>query len=675
MRVSIAVKIAGAMVIAVGSACFITLFMAKYLYDVPFQGVVGQSIEKMQVMVSEQEKALEKKFAEEARFIGQNAELADAVARRDHAAVQELGKVFMQNSGSDFLTVTDNMGKVVGRGHTKKINDEVNNQETVVAARQGKITVGIVSGTEIPFTIRAGAPIMKNGENIGTVGIGTSLVKDTLVDRLKKTTGHEVTIFKGDTRVMTTILDNGKRIIGTKTTDPQVVKNVLQDGKIFLTNTLIQGNEYKTAYWPIINPAGKVVGMWFIGSPLKSLIEVQNDAIYKTACMGVVVVVFFGSLSIVMGRTISSPIKKSTNFAVAVAGGDLDARLDVHTQDEVGTLATALRDMLENLKVKIHEALDQSREAKAKGQEAEQAMNEARMAQQAAESARQEGMLAAAEQLEEVVTIVNNVTTQLLRHIQDADKGSETQAQRVAETAAAMEQMNNTVLEVAKNANTAATLTQSTREKAENGAKTVHKVVDRIGDVEKDALTMKSDMSQLHANVQSIQEIMGVISDIADQTNLLALNAAIEAARAGEAGRGFAVVADEVRKLAEKTMNSTTDVAKAIAAISGSAQQSMKQVDLTVENIGKTTAEAAESGEALREIVSLVENAAGQVDAIATASEEQSATSEHITHSMTGINTIAAENSANMREAAQAVAELSAQAQVLHTLIENMKKG
>ena len=166
---------------------------------------------------------------------------------------------------------------------------------------------------------------------------------------------------------------------------------------------------------------------------------------------------------------------------------------------------------------------------------------------------------------------------------------------------------------------------------------------------------------------------MGVISDIADQTNLLALNAAIEAARAGEAGRGFAVVADEVRKLAEKTMVSTTDVGNAIKAIQESATQSMSQVDSAVQNIEIATTLASQSGLALDEIVHMVDATADQVRAIATASEQQSASTEEINQSISEINHIATETARAMDEASQAVSDLAKQAQSLASLIHEMK--
>ncbi|MEG1610847.1 MAG: methyl-accepting chemotaxis protein, partial [Bilophila sp.] len=189
------------------------------------------------------------------------------------------------------------------------------------------------------------------------------------------------------------------------------------------------------------------------------------------------------------------------------------------------------------------------------------------------------------------------------------------------------------------------------------------------------SLALKEDMQKLNEQSQSISQIMGVISDIADQTNLLALNAAIEAARAGEAGRGFAVVADEVRKLAEKTMASTTDVGNAIRSIQQSAAESMTQVDNSAGVIEEATDLANQSGVALQDIVTMVDNTADQVRAIATASEQQSASSEEINQSITQVNTIAGETARAMEEAAKAVSDLAGQAQVLTGLIEDMKQA
>ena len=235
--------------------------------------------------------------------------------------------------------------------------------------------------------------------------------------------------------------------------------------------------------------------------------------------------------------------------------------------------------------------------------------------------------------------------------------------------------MNATVQEVAQNASQASEASAETRERALAGARIVEQSLQSIESVRDASLSLKEDMALLNEHAQAISRIMAVISDIADQTNLLALNAAIEAARAGEAGRGFAVVADEVRKLAEKTMASTTDVGNAIAAIQNSTTKSMEGVDNAVRQIGQATDFAGQSGKALEEIVSTVEATADQVNAIATASEEQSAASEEINQSISHISSMSHQTAEAMAGAAQAVSGLADQAHRLNKLIEDMERG
>ena len=183
-----------------------------------------------------------------------------------------------------------------------------------------------------------------------------------------------------------------------------------------------------------------------------------------------------------------------------------------------------------------------------------------------------------------------------------------------------------------------------------------------------------ADITALNQQSDRISSIVGTIRGIAEQTNLLALNAAIEAARAGEAGRGFAVVADEVRKLAEKTMTATQDVGRAVCEIQEGTRKNISSVETVVAAVEKAASLSTHSGESLKNILEFVDQVNDQVQSIATASEQQSATSEEINRSVEQIATISAETAQAMEHAAKSVTDLIQQTHVLHALIQDMKK-
>ncbi len=387
------------------------------------------------------------------------------------------------------------------------------------------------------------------------------------------------------------------------------------------------------------------------------------------------VVLLLGLLTgILLTRAITSPMAKTLGFAQSVAAGELNKRLHLEQRDEFGQLSTALDSMVDSLNEKIEEANAKSAEAQIKSNEAAAAMEKAEAAGKEAK-AKTEAMLTVADRLEEVASVVSSASTQLSAQIEQSDHGAGESSQRLGEAATAMNEMNATVQEVAKNAGSASSASTETKERASAGSDIVEQAVQGIEQVHQMSLVLKEDMGQLNEHAQDITRIMNVISDIADQTNLLALNAAIEAARAGEAGRGFAVVADEVRKLAEKTMASTNDVGNAIKAIQESTAKSMTGVDQAVERIAEVDELASRSGRALKEIVSTAEITADQVNAIATASEEQSAASEEINQTIVQVNDMSRQTADAMAEASKAVSDLAAQAQGLTELIHEMKQG
>jgi methyl-accepting chemotaxis protein len=262
---------------------------------------------------------------------------------------------------------------------------------------------------------------------------------------------------------------------------------------------------------------------------------------------------------------------------------------------------------------------------------------------------------------------------ELSAQVEQVSRGAEVQRARVEATASAMTEMNSTVLEVAGNASKASEQSELSRDKANEGATLVNRVVASIHDVNSVARQMQTNMAELGRQAEAIGGVMGVISDIADQTNLLALNAAIEAARAGEAGRGFAVVADEVRKLAEKTMTATQEVGGSIGAIQQTARANVEAMGNAVKGVDEATQLANQSGSALGEIVGMASDNSSVVASIATAAEEQSATSEEISRALEEINRIVGDTTEGMLQSSTAVQELSRMAQELNTVMEALK--
>ena len=205
-------------------------------------------------------------------------------------------------------------------------------------------------------------------------------------------------------------------------------------------------------------------------------------------------------------------------------------------------------------------------------------------------------------------------------------------------------------------------------ERAKSGADIVIRTRESIGLVSDNSQVLVESVAGLGVQAQGVGTIMGVISDIADQTNLLALNAAIEAARAGDAGRGFAVVADEVRKLAEKTMEATRDVGRAIEGIQSKVNRTIEGVQDMAGLADEAAGLAGKSGTALEEIVKYSGASAGQIGAIATAAQQQAVSSEEVTHTISSVHEISSQTDKGMKAAASAVERLTERVDDLATM-------
>lgn len=315
-------------------------------------------------------------------------------------------------------------------------------------------------------------------------------------------------------------------------------------------------------------------------------------------------------------RAVVAPLKRVISRARRIAAGELGIEAEPPRADEVGQLLQAMQQMAEGLSGIV--------------------------------SGLQQGI----DQLAGSAQALSAVTEQTNREV-----GS--QKDETEQVATAMQQMTATVHDVARNAEQAAQAAQDADDKVESGQQVVRQSMQRIEQLAVAAETASSGIDSLSAEIHTIGDVLEVIKSVAEQTNLLALNAAIEAARAGEQGRGFAVVADEVRALARRTQQSTEEIERLVASLRGNAQQSVTQIRGSTELVRLAVADTLQTESALGSIAAAVSLIQQMNQQIAAAAEQQSSVAEEISRSVTQIRGSADQAALAMEDNARSSVELA----------------
>ncbi|HEY4744427.1 MAG TPA: methyl-accepting chemotaxis protein [Desulfuromonadaceae bacterium] len=381
----------------------------------------------------------------------------------------------------------------------------------------------------------------------------------------------------------------------------------------------------KLSYTKLFQPWG-----WVVGTGIY-INDVDADMVRVKTGIGIGLLIMLALsilLSLVIARTITRPVKEVVDSIrdIAQGEGDLTKRLPIRGKNEIGELCDWFNTFVGAL--------------------------------------------------QGIMTRVSASATHLASSASELQSTSKAMSRSVADLSAqstalatAGEEMSATSSDIAANCHHAANNAGGASGKASQGAEVVgqsivvmHAIAERVKNAADTVETLGNRSDQ-------IGTIIGTIEDIADQTNLLALNAAIEAARAGEQGRGFAVVADEVRALAERTTRATKEIGEMIKAIQKETKDAVLTMEQSVAQVEQGSAHAAASGASLEEILEIITDVTGQISQIATAAEEQTATTREISNNVLGLNELAHHNSNAINETAIAANEVSQQAEELQRLV------
>jgi methyl-accepting chemotaxis protein len=588
-----------------------------------------------------------------ARIISYSYEVINAIIEGNDDAL----KTALIHYGEDIDTVMvcNIDGDVVMRMHNDTKGDNVMGQAIVSNTLKYETSIStIAKGSTVGLATR-GSAIIKDfdGNIIGIVIAGHDLSKPDYVDEIKELSGSEVTIFDGDTRLMTTIInDTGDRVIGTQASD-SVVQTVINERQDLALRIELFGSNYYAHYTPIIID-GAVMGMLFNGTPIDDKLADLNSLTNTVLLIGIlcglacILIVFVFNIF-----TVSRPLKKIGAIANKISTGDIgvstatEVKTGIRSHDEVGMLARALEQAYIQLQGYVREIRERMSNL-SDGDLTKESVYEF----QGDFVLIKDSINDITRNLNQTLAEINSSSSQVSTGAKQVADGAQALAQGSTEQAASVQQLSSSITEIADrtktNAETAgrtSKLSATIKESAEKGSRQMDEMIVAV--------------KEINEASQSISKIIKTIDDIAFQTNILALNAAVEAARAGQHGKGFAVVAEEVRNLASKSAEAAKDTGDMI-------QNSMEKAEL-----GSRI--ASETAESLNEIVVGINESTQLITEIAESSEEQSLGISQINVGIDQVAQVVQQNSATAEQSAAASEQMSGQSTVLQQLIAQFK--